>query len=349
MPTLNPEKHAIPVLVILTLFAIVGPVSIDIFTPSLPAITQHFNTVPATAQWSVGIFMLGFSLSMLVVGPLSDRFGRKNTLLAGYSLYLLATLGILNTDSIELFIAARFAQALFGCFGTAVARTIARDYYSDRMEVKMLAYIGGCLTIAPMVAPVLGGYIQEYLGWEYSFVVMALLAVLAMLVLTLLPENVQRQTNATTGLFKGYTSVLTDKRYMRFAVAAGAAFSGAFVFVAGAPFVLIEQLGVNPKDYGLIFAMAIGAYLFSAAMGPRLTDRLSREQVTLLAGSTLACGALLSILSAWFSEGQSVSGYVLWYRCVRAWVGYFYSVVSGTCHRAYEIEYRYGVRIDFLY
>ena len=310
MRQLNPDTQSTAVLVILTLFAVVGPISIDIFTPSLPAITQYFNTDYATAQWSVGIFMLGFSLSMLIVGPLSDRFGRKNTLIGGYSLYLLATIATLTTSSIYVFIGARFAQAIFGCFGTAVARTIARDYYSDKMEVKILAYISACLTIAPMAAPIAGGYIQQYAGWQYSFMVMAAFAVAAMLALTLLPEKGQRNANATQNMFKGYAAVLTDMRYMRFSVAAGVAFAGAFVFVAGAPFVLIEQLGINPKDYGFIFAAAIGAYLISATMGPKLTDRLSREQVTMLSGALLLIGALVSIGSAWMSGGESVMGYV---------------------------------------
>ena len=310
MRQLNPDKQSAAVLIILTLFAVVGPFSIDIFTPSLPAITQYFNTDYATAQWSVGIFMLGFSLSMLIVGPLSDRFGRRNTLFGGYSLYLLATIVTLTTSSIYLFIAARFAQALFGCFGTAVARTMARDYYSDKMEVKMLAYISGCMTVAPMAAPILGGYIQEYAGWHHSFMAMAVLAMVAMLALTLLPEKAERHVNATSTIFRGYSAVLTDLRYMRFAVAAGIAFAGAFVFIAGAPFVLIEQLGFSPKDYGLISASAIAAYLFSATFGPRLTDRLSREQVTMISGSTLLLGALISIASAWISGGESAFGYV---------------------------------------
>lgn len=310
MRQLNPDRHSAAILTILTLFAVVGPISIDIFTPSLPAITEYFNTTNAIAQWSVGIFMLGFSLSMLIVGPLSDRFGRKTTLLGGYSLYLLATIVTLTTSSIYVFIAARFAQALFGCFGTAVARTIARDYYSDKMEVKILAYISACLTIAPMAAPILGGYIQQYAGWHYNFVVMGLFAVIAMLLLTLLPETSERNADATKNMFKGYSDVLTDLRYMRFTIAAGAAFAGAFVFVAGAPFVLIDQLGVNPKDYGLIFAAAIAAYLVSATIGPKLTDRLSREQVTRLSGAALLIGALVSIGSAWMSNGTSVMGYM---------------------------------------
>ncbi|MGI2028652.1 multidrug effflux MFS transporter [Endozoicomonas acroporae] len=314
MRHLTPEKHPAFVLILLTLFAVVGPVSIDIFTPSLPAITAFFATTSAIAQWSVGLFMLGFSLSMLIVGPLADRLGRKKTLLMGYSLYLAATAITLLTDSIYLFIAARFAQAIFGCFGTAVARMMARDYYRDQMEVKMLAYIGGCLTIAPMAAPIVGGYLQEYADWQYSFYVMAAMAVIAILALTLLPEHKQETTSATTSsqnsVLAGYKAVLTDARYLRFTIAAGAAFAGAFVFVAGGSFVVIGQLGISPATYGYLFAVAIASYLLSASMGPKLTANMSRSQSTLVAGSLLMIGAMVSLVSGLLTDGQSITGYV---------------------------------------
>ena len=252
MRHLSPEKHPTVVLIILTLFAVVGPVSIDIFTPSLPAITEYFGTTAAVAQWSVGLFMLGFCLSMLIVGPLADRLGRKNTLLLGYTIYLGATAATLLTDSIFIFIGARFIQAIFGCFGTAIARIIIRDYYQDQLEVKMLAYIGGCLTIAPMAAPIAGGYLQEFAGWEYSFYVMAAMAIIAIGALTLLPEKKPAPiTRNEVSILASYKAVLSDERYLRFTIAAGTAFAGAFVFVAAGSFVIIGQLGLSPAPLRL--------------------------------------------------------------------------------------------------
>ena len=310
MRHLTPEKHPFATLAILTLFAMVGPVSIDIFTPSLPAITEFFGTSNSTAQWSVGIFMLGFSISMLIVGPLADRFGRKKTLYAGYTLFLLATLVTLTTDNIQLFIAARFAQAVFGCFGTAVARMLARDYFSDQMEIRILSYISAGLTVAPMAAPVIGGYIQEFAGWHYSFLVMAAMGVISMIFLTLLPEKAQLNKGATQGFFQGYKEVLTDTRYLRFAIGCGSAFAGAFVFVAGGSFVFISQLNLAPTTYGYFFAMAIAGYLLSASLGPKLTRNMSRSQSTLLAASLLLTGALVCLISGLMSQGQSYLGYV---------------------------------------
>ncbi|MDD7804960.1 MAG: multidrug effflux MFS transporter [Endozoicomonas sp. (ex Botrylloides leachii)] len=312
MRQLTPEHHSGTILAVLTLFAIVGPVSIDIFTPSLPAVTQYFETTHATSQWSVGIFMLGFSASMIICGPLADRLGRKKTLMYGYTLYLLATIIILQADNIYLFIGARFFQALFGCFGTAIARTIARDYYNDTMEVKMLAYISGCLTIAPMLAPIAGGFIQDYAGWRYNFVTMAVLAILALLVLQLLPErHTTTKTEQSPSILLGYLTVLTDLCYLRFTFAAGMAFAGAFVFVVGAPFVFIDQLQVSPKHYGFLFAVAIAGYIISAAYVPQLNKRFSRSICLKLSGFILFLGALISLLSGYLSQGQSIVGYMV--------------------------------------
>ena len=324
MRHLSPEKHPTVVLIILTLFAVVGPVSIDIFTPSLPAITEYFGTTAAVAQWSVGLFMLGFCLSMLIVGPLADRLGRKNTLLLGYTIYLGATAATLLTDSIFIFIGARFIQAIFGCFGTAIARIIIRDYYQDQLEVKMLAYIGGCLTIAPMAAPIAGGYLQEFAGWEYSFYVMAAMAIIAIGALTLLPEKKPAPiTRKEVSILASYKAVLSDERYLRFTIAAGTAFAGAFVFVAAGSFVIIGQLGLSPAHYGYLFAIAIASYLLSASLGPKLIANMSKKQSTRMAGILLIAGALVSLISSLFSGGESIGGYAAGVVIYEAGLGIF--------------------------
>lgn len=326
MRHINPDRFTTLTLILLTLFATVGPVAIDIFTPSLPSIAAQFQTDSVTAQWSVGLFMMGFAISMLIVGPIADRLGRKKALWLGYTVFLAATVLILTTDNIYLFNAGRFIQAVFGCFGTAVARMMARDYYRDQMEVKMLAYIGGTLTIAPMVAPIVGGYIQEYASWHYSFYVMAAMAVIAMLTLTLLPEKhevAKKGDGASTSVMASYIAVLTDLRYLRFTVAAGSAFAGAFVFVAGGSFVMIGQLGVTPAMYGYLFAIGIGSYMLSATVGPRLTANLSRAQSTKISGAVLLLGTAIMLGSGLLSNGQSMWGYVVGFALYEMGLGLF--------------------------
>lgn len=286
--------------------------SIDIFTPSLPEITRYFSTDASTVQFSVSIFMLGFAVSMLICGPLADRFGRKNTLLIGYILYFIASLAIINTDNISIFLIARFAQAVFGSFGTALARTIARDYYKGQMELKMLAYIGSCLTIGPMIAPIVGGFIQEYAGWKYNFIVLQVLVVITIIALQFIPElYVPQKKSEKTSILSSYIAVLSDFRYLRFTIAAGTAFAGAFVFVVGAPFVLMDQLGITPKYYGMLFAAIIAAYIISAACVPYLNSRFRREDCSKIACILLVTGATVSVVTGCFSHGKSITGYIV--------------------------------------
>ncbi|WP_330926890.1 multidrug effflux MFS transporter [Candidatus Sororendozoicomonas aggregata] len=311
MKQLIPEQHAPLVLVMLTLFAVIGPVSIDIFTPSLPAITEYFHTTSATSQWSVGLFMVGFSVSMLICGPLADRYGRKKTLLGGYLIFLLATFIALTTEHIHVFIAARFFQAVFGCFGTAIARTIARDYYRDKNQVRILAYIAGCLTIAPMAAPVAGGFIQEYAGWHMNFLTMAALALMAIAVLPLLPEKYQPVTpKQRTSPLSAYREVLTNRHYLRYCFASGTAFSGAFVFVTGGAFVFIGALSLSPTQYGLLFAIAIASFMVSTLYAPKLSKQLGYDNCLKLSALLLLTGAGISLVSGYFSQGESVAGYI---------------------------------------
>ena len=311
MQQLIPEKNARSIFIILVFFASIGPIAIDIFTPSLPAITNYFATNNTIALWSATIFMLGFSISMLICGPLADSFGRKKTLLVGYILFFLATILAINTDNIYVFITARFFQAVFGCFGTAIARIFVRDYYNDHLQIKMLAYIGGCLSVAPMIAPIAGGYIQDYLGWKYNFIVMATLAIIAIQALLFLPERHKPKKNQMiTTIFSGYISVLSDKRYLRYAIAAGAAFSGAFAFIAGGPFVFIIQLKMEAKDYGMLFPVIVSGYIISASFAPYLFKNFNRHRILIFSGILLIVGSLISLITGYLSQGTSIVGYI---------------------------------------
>ncbi|CAM3526838.1 multidrug effflux MFS transporter [Parendozoicomonas haliclonae] len=311
MYQLDPVKQPRLVFLILVLCAMIGPMSIDLFTPSLPAITDAFHTTAEMSQWTVSIFMLGFAISMLIVGPLSERFGHRRTLLGGYTLFLLATAVILVTDSIHVFIAARLIQAVFGCFGTALSRVIARDIYKGEQDIRILGMIGATMMVAPMVAPSIGGILQQIWDWHASFVLMMIMAVLTMLAVRLLPG--QDRFNSEAGLketLAGFTILMKDRRYMTPALSASLAFAGAFVFVVGAPFVLIAGFEISPRNYGIIFGLVMGAYILASAGAGKVTDTLGHNRTHLLAWIIMFLGAGVALLTALLTGGMSVSGFV---------------------------------------
>ena len=156
---------------VLVCCAALGPLSIDILTPSLPAMASAFATTADKAQWAVSLFMLGFALSLILVGPLAEAFGKRRVLLAGYSVYLLATLVILQAQSITVLLAARLVQALAGCFGTALSRTLAREYYGGKdeseggkSEIHVLGLLGSIMVLVPTLAPLSGWLPAGILG-----------------------------------------------------------------------------------------------------------------------------------------------------------------------------------------
>lgn len=311
-------------MLILVLSAMVGPLSIDLFTPSLPAITEAFGSSAAVTQWTVSIFMIGFSVSMLICGPLSDRFGRRKTLLVGYLVYLIATGVILWTSSIEVFIAARFLQAVAGCFGTALSRAIARDLYKDKNDVKILGMISATLCIAPMVAPIIGGVLQELFGWHSNFVAMIVFGAFVAGAVSLLPESNTPDTETSlAGMLAGYRDLFSDRRFMTLTLTAALAFSGAFVFVASAPFVLIGHFELAPKTYGMLFAIIMGAYIGSSLLAGRITDWLGKAKSQRLAWCILITGTLVAVVSALITDGQSIIGYVAGVAIYEAGLGLF--------------------------
>ena len=324
MYRLDPTKNPRLIFLILVLCAMIGPLSIDLFTPSLPAITSIFATSAEMSQWTVSIFMLGFAISMLIVGPVSERFGYRRTLFGGYVIFILATLVILFSPSIELFIGARLVQAIFGCFGTALSRVIARDLYKGEHDIRILGMIGATMMIAPMVAPGIGGVLQQIWGWQASFVMMLIIGVVTILAVRILPG--EDKTNPDASLKEtigGFATLMIDRNYIAPALTASLAFACAFVFVVAAPFVVIESFQISPRDYGIIFGVVVAAYILSSSCAGRITDALGQKKATLLAWIALIVGAGIAFTSAIVSNGTSIIGLIIGFVVYEGGLGLF--------------------------
>ena len=324
MYRLDPTKNPRLIFLILVLCAMIGPLSIDLFTPSLPAITTIFATSAEMSQWTVSIFMLGFAISMLIVGPVSERFGYRRTLFGGYVIFILATLVILFSPSIKLFIGARLVQAIFGCFGTALSRVIARDLYKGEHDIRILGMIGATMMIAPMVAPGIGGVLQQIWGWQASFVMMLIIGVVTILAVRILPGEDKTNPNASLKeTISGFATLMVDRNYIVPALTASFAFAGAFVFVVAAPFVIIESFQISPRDYGIIFGVVVAAYILSSAGAGRITDVLGQKKATLLAWIALIAGAGIAFISAIVSDGTSIIGLIIGFVVYEGGLGLF--------------------------
>jgi len=233
------------------------PLSIDIYLPSLPTLVRAFGTTDATVQLTLPAFFLGLALGQLFYGPLSDRYGRRPPLLIGIALYTLASAACAAAPSVEALLVGRFVQALGGSAGMTIAMAVVRDRFDPREGARTLSLLMLVMGVAPILAPLVGGWILVLFGWQAIFWVLALFGLLCFLaVLLALPES--RPADAVRpgsvgAALANYGALIADRRFLGFALAGGFTISGMFAYITGSPTLFIDGFGVPAEDYGWLF------------------------------------------------------------------------------------------------
>ena len=283
------------------------PLSIDISLPGLPLIALALGAAPAVLQWTLSAFGLAFGIGQLILGPLSDRYGRRPVLLGGMAIFALAGIGCTFATDAGVLVALRFAQGFGACAGTVCARAIAQDISGDRADATfrqaVLAAVNG---IAPVIAPLIGALILVTLGWRSLYGILAVFGVgLTVMVAFALPETSPR---IVTAIGSAYVRVLRLPRTAGLMVLMGAGFFGYFSLITGSPFALIAQLHVTSTQFAIAFAINASAFLISAAISSRVAHLIDPEWVVAL-GTALM---LVAGVAAWGIDtyAPSVPGFV---------------------------------------
>ena len=248
-------------MICLGLVAALAPLSIDMYLPSFPTIAVEFGATAAQIQLTLSGYMIGFTLGQLAYGPLSDRFGRKYVLLSGITLYVAMTILCATAGDAETLATYRFFQAIGGGAGTVLSRAIIRDRYDGAQMAKVMTLMLTIILFAPMIAPVIGGYVLVWFGWRAVFWTLVIFGAAAILVIlfgireSLPPER--RTTPGVRPVLRGYAAVLTHREAIGYVLAGGITFGALFAFLSGAPFVFIEYYGVAPEHLGFIFTLNV--------------------------------------------------------------------------------------------
>lgn len=262
------------------------PLSTDLYLASLPSMATDFGVKPSAVQHTLSLFVIGFGSAQLVSGPLSDRYGRRPVLIGGLTLYLLASITCALAPGLNWLIAARFAQAIGCCTGVVVARAIIRDAYSPAEGARVLARASSLLALAPILGPVLGGYLQVAFGWRAAFVALALagLAVWIAALRRMKESNTQPNPAALRfgNLVRSYLEVARAPEFWSYALPGALSYASIFAFISGTPFVLIKVLGVPISHYGYYFAIGVFGYLGGTLLCRRLLGRIGLQGALLL-------------------------------------------------------------------
>lgn len=269
------------------------PLSTDLYLPSLPHMATDFGVGPEAVQHTLSLFVLGFGGAQLISGPLSDRYGRRPVLLGGLSAYSAASLACAVAPSLTLLVVGRFVQALGCCTAVVVARAIIRDAYTPAEGARVIAKASSLLAIAPLLGPILGGFLQVQYGWRAAFVVLTGFGLMVIAAAALRQRETNRQPNPRATeprrLIEIYLRVMRTPAFWAYTLPGSLSYAAIFVFISASSFVLIRVLGVGTELYGVLYAVGVLGYLGGTLVCRRMLG--GRGMVRTLSFGT-ALGAL---------------------------------------------------------
>lgn len=296
---LRPGTFALTAL--LAALTAIGPLSTDMYLPSLPDIARALTASTAQVQLTISAYLIGFAVGQIIYGPISDRHGRKPVLLAALGLYSAATLICALSPSIDVLIGARALQALGGSGCIMVARAIVRDLYSGPRAGRELSVMGSVMALAPVVAPIIGGALQTAFGWRSVFVTLMIAGIGgATAIWLVLPETLKKRASepvSPASMLRSYGVVVRNPAYLSYMALATGSYAGLFAWISGASFVLQNLYGLSPLDFGIAFALSAVGYLTGTNLATRFVMRLGLDRTIGIGCCALAAGGLGMVAS----------------------------------------------------
>ncbi|MFK4600940.1 multidrug effflux MFS transporter [Bradyrhizobium diazoefficiens] len=283
------------VLLLLVVMTGIAPISLYMLVPALPVLATNFGSDISVAQMTVSLFMVGIACSQLIMGPLSDKFGRRPVLLAGLALMVAASVACIFAQNLPQLIAARFFQALGGATGMVVSRAIIRDIYERQRVASMISLVVAALMIGQMLSPLTGGLIETAFGWRAIFYAITVGAVaVAVGIAVALPET-RRSRAAGSGFRADIGTLIRNRAFVGYVMCQVLASQIIFTFAGGGPYIVVTQMGRSSAEYGAWFATSGFAYLVGNLLCVRFAPRHSLEKLIWFGLGLQLGGSLLNL------------------------------------------------------
>lgn len=272
--TAHPSR-AMPILI--ALLATIGPMGIDMYLPSIPAMAASLGSTEGAIQLSLMTFFVGLMLGQLVYGPLSDKFGRKPLIFLGLAIFILASIGCAFAQNVEQLHWIRFIQGLGGSIGMVIAFAIIKDQFQGPAMGKMMSMVLAILGLSPVAAPLIGNALQALGDWRNIFFFLAIYGMIVLVTTsTLLPETrskALRDDFKLADTFKHYGTIITDRKFIIYALTLCIAQAGFFAYIAGSSSVFISEYGLSATQFSLLFALNAFGLIAAAILNPKLHEK----------------------------------------------------------------------------
>ena len=305
---ITPPKGLI---LVIGLVSMIGPFSINAYLPSFPVIAQGLGVgLPALAQ-TLSIYLIAFAGATLVWGPLSDRFGRRHTLLVSLVLFIVATIGCALAESYFTLMLWRALQGAFACGGVVIGRAVVRDVYEGAMAQRAMSHVMLVFAGAPALGPVIGGWLESLFGWRSVFQFLALFGLFAVvLVFRWLPEThplTARQSIHPRIVGASYLRVLRHGRFIALVAALSLGFGGLFLYITGSPALIYDHLGLGEGDFGLIFIPTVAGLMVGSLLSARIAHSWPALKILRLGFAVLGLAFSANLLDALWSAPAVLS------------------------------------------
>ncbi|MFV4913839.1 multidrug effflux MFS transporter [Microbacterium lacticum] len=287
-------------IILLGALTALGPFTIDLYLPAFPVLQQDFQTTAAAIQLTLTGTMIGFALGQLIVGPLSDKVGRRRPLLAVTALHVIASIGAALAPDLTLLAIARVLMGMGAAAGGVVAMAIVRDLFGGRRLVVMLSRLALVSGVAPVIAPLIGSALLAVMPWRGIFVVLAVYgAVMLVSAIALVPETLpkaRRGANGGATVLQRYSSVFSDRVFIGVLIIGGMTFSGLFSYLSSSSFLFQEGYGFDAQQYGMLFAVNSLGVVLGVQTASRLAARFGPQWVLAFSTATLVLASAAIIV-----------------------------------------------------
>lgn len=279
-------KPSTRALIVIFLLVPLGPLAIDVFLPSMPQMVDYFESSDSGIQLTISLYVLALGIAQLIAGPVSDKYGRKTSIIIGLVLYGFASLAIAYSTTVSNLYFFRVIQGVGAAFTMVSAMAWVRDHYDGVTAAKWLSYMGGVTSAIPTVAPLLGSVLAVYWGWFGGFYAMSFAALfIFLLALRGVPSEkvtiLTTDTEDTVKLSCNFKDILTNRQFLTFSTANLLSFGGLLSYVAISPIVAIKEAGLSQLNFSMLFGMIGASQIVASFAAPKLMHTIGRSNTVL--------------------------------------------------------------------
>lgn len=288
-------------------------IAMDIYIPSVPELVKTFDTSPSTVQLTLSLFLVFFGIGQLLLGPLSDQFGRRGIALVSATAYVISSILCAMSHSITSLIIFRILEAISACGMAVSANAIIRDVYSERDSGRMYSYLNGAIAMSPLFAPLIGGYLDIYFGWRSSFLMLAIFGVIAIfIVLSQIHETheIHKRLPINKTIFARYLQISKNRDFQFFTFAGSSGMACLFTFFSISPYLLISNLGIARQHFGFYFGVMGLLFFAGSIIAGKLVMKIGLLNNILIGATCILAGG--AFMFGWYAtEGLSLASFIV--------------------------------------